>query len=47
METLRPVLAEHPFFRDLEEAHLDYMHEVFTDFARSRTAAPARSAVNA
>ncbi|MGE5322088.1 MAG: cyclic nucleotide-binding domain-containing protein [Actinomycetota bacterium] len=23
METLRPILAEHPFFRDLEEAHLD------------------------
>jgi CRP/FNR family cyclic AMP-dependent transcriptional regulator len=23
METLRPILAEHPFFRDLEERHLD------------------------
>jgi CRP/FNR family cyclic AMP-dependent transcriptional regulator len=23
METLRPILAEHPFFRDLEEAQLD------------------------
>ncbi len=23
METLRPILAEHPFFRDLEERHLE------------------------
>jgi CRP/FNR family transcriptional regulator, cyclic AMP receptor protein len=23
METLRPILVEHPFFRDLEERHLD------------------------
>jgi CRP/FNR family transcriptional regulator, cyclic AMP receptor protein len=23
METLRPILAEHPFFRDLDERHLD------------------------
>lgn len=23
METLRPILANHPFFRDLEERHLD------------------------
>ncbi|TAM82725.1 MAG: cyclic nucleotide-binding domain-containing protein [Acidobacteria bacterium] len=23
METLRPILAEHPFFKDLEERHLD------------------------